>query len=703
MALSRSTKAGTPAHSHAILELPDGSAVTSENDGHAHKIVPREAPLPMPGAPPQAMGMGWTEGPGGHVHDILPETPESEKANEKPTEDETIVVGEVIRLFQTARSGEDECRKMANESEDFYAGKQWDEKVKKDLESADRAALTMNEIEPKIDLLSGYQRQNRSDIKYLPVEEGDQRVVDILNTVVTNILDQSNFEHEETNVFEDGMITGRGFFHAYVDYDKNPLGDIVVEQFPQSDVYLGPHKRVDCKDLEYLCKAQWFSEAKMKQMFPKKADSIARNMAEVMGLRTTPMETQEKPDAYDAGFNAGEGVPAPLSIAPDPLMVDIGRKEFLLVECWRKEYDTEQVAVLGDETRSLKDWEEGEIAGAKQLAKIVEKRIDRLRVTLVAGTVMLSDEYNDLYGESFPLTAFYAKRRNGKYWGKIESAKDPQREINKRHSQIVDILNKAAAYGWFYDASTFPDQQAEKKFKDNAGTPGFTLKVTDINRVPLQIEGIKFPNEISALEEISTTKLREIMNINPELLGIDSKSESGLAQIEKKRQGLIGNEFLFDNLNLCKKQLGRTIIRLMQKVYTPERIMRVLTGQASKNPQMMVGGQPMTQDRSQEIITLLSTTDLAKYDVAVSESAHSPTQRRANFAAWADLAGKGIQVPPSLLVQLSDLEDKDTVLAAMEAQAKAQMDLENRKIDAEIEKTKIATMNQPSPAKGFPQ
>lgn len=657
----------------------------------------------MPGASPQAMGMGWTEGPGGHVHDILPEVPETEKPKEKPPGDETAIVSEVIRLFQTARSGEDECRKMANESEDFYAGKQWDPKIKKELELADRAALTMNEIEPKIDLLSGYQRQNRSDIKYLPVEEGDQRVVDILNTVVTNILDQCNYEHEETNVFDDGMITGRGFFHAYVDYDKNPLGDIVVEQFPQSDCYLGPHKRVDCKDLEYLCKAQWFSEAKMKQMFPDKADSIARNMAEVMGLRTTPMETQEKPDAYDAGFNAQEGVPAPLAIAPDPLMVDVARKEFLLVECWRKEYDRENVAIIGNETKSLKDWDEAEVSGAKQLAKVTEKRIDRLRVTLVAGTVFLSDEYNDLYGDAFPLVAFYAKRRNGKYWGKIEAAKDPQREINKRHSQIVDILNKAAAYGWFYDASTFPDQPAEKKFKENAATPGFTLKVTDINRVPLQIEGIKFPNEISALEEISTTKLREIMNINPELLGIDSKSESGLAQIEKKRQGLIGNEFLFDNLNLCKKQLGRIIIRLMQKVYTPERTMRVLSGQASKNPQMMVGGQPMTGegvDRTQEITTLLTTTDLSKYDVAVSESAHSPTQRRANFAAWADLAGKGIQVPPSLLVQLSDLEDKDTVLQAMEAQAKAQMDLENRKIDAEITKSKIAATNQPPAPQG---
>lgn len=641
--------------------------------------------------------MGWTEGPDGHTHEILQDTPQEPKEPKKPKGDEPTIVREVIRLFQTARAGEEESRKMAKESEDFYAGNQWDPQDKKSLEAASRAALTLNEIEPKIDLLSGYQRQNRSDIKYLPVEDGDQRVSDILNVLSSNILDQSNYEYEETSVFEDGLIAGRGFFHVYVDYDKNPMGDIVVEQFPQSDVYMGPHKRVDCKDLEYVCKAQWFSEAKMKQMFPKKSDSLSRDMAEIMGLREIPFQTQDKPDAYDAAFNAGEGVPAPMAFSPDPEMIDIARKEFLLVECWRKEYDTEPVAIVDNETRSLKDWSADEVAGAKQLSKVTEKRIDRLRVTLVAGTVLLSDEYNELYGDTFPIIAFYAKRRNGKYWGKIEPAKDPQREINKRHSQLVDILNKAAAYGWFYDASTFPDQPAEKKFKDNAGTPGFTIKVNDVNRVPVQVEGIKFPNEIAALEEVSTTKLREIMNINPELLGIDSKSESGVAQIEKKRQGLIGNEYLFDNLSLSKKNLGRMLVRLIQKVYTPERVLRVLGGQASKNPNMQIGGQPMTPDRGPEIVALLSTTDLTAYDVAVSESAHSPTQRRANFAAWSDLARNGIQVPPSLLVQLSDLEDKDQVLAAMEAQAKAQMDLENRKIDAEIEKTKISAMSSQAP------
>lgn len=690
MALLRSTPGGSPEHSHAILTLPDGSAITSVDQNHSHKIVPRGSP--SPGVPEGSLGVGWTEGEDGHIHEVRQEA--ARKARDlRPDQDETLAVMEALRLFRTARDFETESRKKAVESERFYRGEQWEESTKRALEAEDRAALTMNEIEPKIDLLSGYQRQNRTDIKYLPVEEGDQRAVDILNLLARNICDQTNYEYEETCVFDDGLIAGRGFFHIYVNYDRNPFGEIMIEQFPWSDVYLGPHKRTDGKDLEYLIKARWFSEAKLKQMFPQKADELTRDMGTLMGIHPSQedMELQPKTDGYDYAFSTGAGRPAPLT--PDPEMVDIAKKEFLLLEIWRRDYLREPIAIMGDQWVSLAEWTDSEVNSAEQLVDVGSRNIDRFRVTIVASTVLLSDEYNDEYGESFSIVPYYAKKRDDLFWGKVEGAKDPQREINKRHSQIVDILNKHAAYGWFYDGNTFTDNNMEKKFKENSSRPGFTIKVSNINNVPVQVEGIKFPNEIAAMEEISTTKLREIMNINPEMLGINSKAESGLAQIEKKRQGLIGNEYLFDNMNLCKKQIGRILVRLIQRIYTPERILRIVESQGISQ-EAQIGNAAYTPDRRQEILTLLQTEDFSKYDVAISESAHSPTQRRANFVAWAELAGKGIPVPPMLLVQLSDLDEKDKVIQQMQAEAQAQREMEDKKINAEVEKAQIAAANR---------
>jgi len=648
----------------------------------------------------------WTVGDDGHTHRTvsqeLEEILRGHGKEKKPGKgkDDLEIAQEVIHLFRVARDYEDESRKMAVESEKFYRGEQWEKDDKKALEDSKRAALTLNEIEPKIDLLSGYQRQNRSDIKFLPVEEGDQRVVDVLNIITKSILDQNNFEYEETQVFDDTLITGRGMFHAYIDYDKNVSGDIVLEQFPQADVYLGPHKRPDARDCEYIVKAQWFSEAKLKQMYPDKADEIQRNL-EAMLMPVGDSVLQAKPDAYDRAFAEGETKPAPL-YPSTPDLIDIAKKEFLLLECWRKQYDKVPVAVVDGEPVSLEDWGPDEVKGAKQLVKVVDRKIDRLRVTVGAGSVLLTDDYNEDYGDTFPIIPVYAKKRADLYWGKVEGGKDAQREINKRHSQLVDILNKAASYGWFYDAGTFPDRISEQQFTKNAGTPGFRLKVSDVTRPPHQVEGIRFPHEIASLEEISTQKLREIMNINPELLGINSKAESGIAQMEKKRQGLIGNEFLFDNMNLAKKQIGRLLVRLIQAVYSPERILRVISGANSRAP-VSIGQQPYDDNRQAEIVTLLTTSDLTKYDVAVSEAAHSPTQRRANFAAWAELARGGIAVPPELLVQLSDLDEKDKVIAQMQAMAQAQQQLEERKLQVELQKTIIAKDPAPqAPSRGMP-
>ena len=69
---------------------------------------------------------------------------------------------------------------------------------------------------------------------------------------------------------------------------------------------------------------------------------------------------------------------------------------------------------------------------------------------------------------------------------------------------------------------------------------------------------------------------------------------------------------------------------------------------------------------------LLTEADLTKYDVVVAESAYSPTNRQANFIIWLEAAKSGIPVPPTLLVDLSDLPEKDKVKQAMAQMIAAQ-------------------------------
>jgi len=698
---------------------------------HTHQL---EWPVETGAADPAAAGPGLMQGspgipgqqqmplqpalgqaPDGHTHNIGPEI----DAIPKIDEDDADVVADVRSLFDEALENESDYRKRGEESEDFYSGfGQWDKAIKDKLKTEDRAALTINEIEPKLDILSGHQRQNRLDIKFYPVEEGDATTADILNVLVKNILEQSNYEHEETESFEDSMVTGRGNIEVRVDYQSNVEGDIKVEWYPWKQVTYGPHQRKDLQDLDYLVKHQWHNRGFIKNMWPEKAAQIEAEYDMVFNDKDT--HERVRPDQFESP-NAASWQVSGKGDTKNANYVDIAKKRFRVVECWRRVPRTVKILVnAGDGVyKSTEFWAENDIRSASTISSfnVVPVKKHRMRVTTIINHILLEDDYPDLAKQDFHIIPIYAKKRGIKVWGKVDSAKDPQREINKRHSQAVDILNRMAAYGWFYDDQTFLNLKEQKNFETNSARAGFLQKIRDIKNVPLKVEGTKFPNELANYEALASAKIKEIMNVNTELLGQQQGESSGIAIVRRQRQGLIGNEFLFDNLSLAKRKLGRMIAAYIQKVYDVDRMIRILENQASRGsvlepPQVPPGSQMekllkenptmgSPQYDPAVLKELLANVDLTKYDVACSESAYSPTNRQGNFIVWLEAAKVGVQVPPEVLVDLSDLPDKEKVKASMIAMQRAKAEEAEKTRQVELIKSGVNPQSlQPLPGQG---
>lgn len=695
------TGRGRASHYHVVYASEaSGNIEMSVDNDHTHLVELVGGSLDV-----QAGGKD------GHTHDeLFPVEP----TKFVPTETDSELVHQVTTLYKEGLANESESRDKGIESEKFYSNKQWEERDILELDANDRAALTINEIEGKIDVLSGHQRQNRTDIRFLPVEGADQRVADILTILTKNILEQNNFEYQETEVFDDGMIAGRGLFNVFIDYDKNIDGDIIVEWFPWKNAVFGPHNKKDNSDGEWLVKHDWFSKARLRSLFPDKAEKLQRQMDFFMRDGDNSVILDNPPDQYDPAVADGFAHPPTI----DPNMIDIARKEFKVLEMWRKVYKKAPVVVQEDDEFKF-DGEDVSVTDINKMKtipslRVVDRRVARMRVSTVASNTLLADEFPDLAIDEFHLLPFYAKKKGKLWWGKVESVKDMQMEINKRHSQAIDIMNKVAAYGWFFDSATFKSQYDKEIFKNSAAAPGFIAEVVDTLRPPVQAEGVNFPAEIANMMAIDSQKVKEIMNVNLEVPA--QRAESGIAIVEKRRSQLIGNEFLFDNLSLTKRTLGRMIVAMIKKVYTPERIMRVLESKALREA-VKIGGQAlipmlpqeaqqlpqeeqvkmaeqMIQQKRQELLDMLDEDDLTKYDVVVAESAWSPTTRQANFVIWAELAGRGVPVPPDLLVDLSDLPEKEKVKQAMQAQQQAEAQLEQQKMQTEIVKTQIAKSDE---------
>lgn len=693
---------GRGAHHHIIYlndetPSPTGSASPGRINGHNHPVV-------------QDPNTGeWYLGPSeddGHTHEIEDYTFKESKKKEEDNE----IVREIIRLYRAAKEHESDSLEMAKESEEFYTGKgQWTPEQKRVLESQNRAALTINKIQKNIDELSGYQRQQRTDIRYLPVEDGDQRAADLYTLAAKYVLSRCNFAREEAKVFLDQAITGRGNFHIRVDHVSNPSGNIIVERFPCNEVYYGPHEKEDLEDCEVVVKTKWYNESKLAALYPDKKNELQKSYKDI--------EDYSKVISGGAGDDYRAAMEERGVYASGPDFIDIIKKEFRVIEAQQRTYD-KTVRFVNPITEDFHDtdgWESKDIEDAKKIPGIFGIPVykPRMRITRVAGNVLLDDENPaDNAFDDFDLIPVYAHKRGDCFWGKIEAAKDPQKEVNKRHSQAVDIANKMAAYGWFYDNETFPNDTEKEKFKNTSAAPGFMVEVTSSNRLPAKIEGVKFPTELVQLLSLGDQELAEIMNISLDSIGAN---DSGVAILQKTKLKLTGNEFLFENLSFAKQKLGRMLLKGIQRHYSPERIYRIVSNWRMDQDALIAGRDPnsppipVSDYSREEIIDILANNEAAEYDVIVDETTYSPTSRLGIFMILSDLAQAGQPIPFEALLEFMDAvpkAQKDKILSYVQAQQEAQAQEQQQKAQMELGKTLIAKGIDPSALNGqgqFPQ
>lgn len=682
---------GKKKHFHMIYVDAARSArneppIVAPHEDHVHELVALEDGTYMLSASPVD----------GHIHQVDFTKPYIPSLSRKKGEVEDDIVAEVLHLFQTALSLESDSRKKGLESEKFYSGEQWDKGVKQSLEDSGRSALVINFTGKYSDELCGHQRQNRTDIRYLPIEGGDQKVADILNIWSKHILEQCFFEREEAKVFFNQCVAGRGAFNIYMDFSKSLQGDAIVESYQWDRVAFGPHEKEDLSDCDYIIKDKMYTMAKVKQLWPKKAKELVDfyDSGQLRGSQPEQVEfaehEQHTTDQYLKSDNK-----LPLLLDGSLPLVDTAKKEIRVIECYRKTYEPGVVIAndMYDFYLNAVAWGSRELKQVEAMRDlgfyVVKKDQCKIRVTRICGHTLLSDENPaDLPEDDFYVIPVYAKRIRDQFYGPVESAKDPQREFNKRISQSIDVVNRMAAYGYFYDNSTFLSPEDEEKWRNVSSTPGFNVKVRDASSPPTAAQGVKFPTEIVSMAEAAAANIRAMISIaDMEKAGANTSAQA-LMQYEKNK--LIGTEYLFDNLSFAKKKLGRLLIGILQKYYDAERVARIVISQNMKSPQQ-IGGEPAQNYDMEAIIQMLETADLSRVDVVVGESTWSPTQRVANLMILTDLMNKGAPIPFEMIAEFMDLPEdvKAKAIQAVQAQQQQQALSAQETSQAEIQKSLI--------------
>jgi len=238
-----------------------------------------------------------------------------------------------------------------------------------------------------------------------------------------------------------------------------------------------------------------------------------------------------------------------------------------------------------------------------------------------------------------------------------------QRQFNKRHMKIIDMMDSDISTGFKYLIGSVPDPQDLQQSGQNK------IIGVDPENAPQGLDSVQQLSGGGAnpaliqyqqvLDQLTLT----LSNVTESALGIDEKGNtqiSGrLAQV-RIAQGLRGNRKIFDNVETSQELLGGLVLATIQNHYPPGKVQRI------------INEDPTDQFYEQEF---------EQYDAVIKEGVRSKSQKDAYYYELVNLKKDGIvDVPQAEIVKalsmsgLSDLEEamqnQDKMLAERAAQQK---------------------------------
>lgn len=584
----------------------------------------------------------------------------------------------------------------SDEDMDFYIGgkRQW--QVKGSYADYDklvgdkRSAVSINHIMSIVDILSGYERGNRLDIKAMPQGDGDNEPAQLMSHFLKYAEEQTNATDILSEMFEDGNIRGMDVAKIGVDYtgEKPVNGEIFITRLqpgPNKEVIWDPYwTKYDLSDARYIIESKWAFLLDLEAEYPEYKAQLREavgQLRQVMGDNKSSARTGK--DNY--GFVRGHPVE---SLEHERMFYDERDNRLLVCEVYYHVYET-KFSVFDRKSGKIEKCDTyGEAATLvasdpdnMKLHRSESKRV-RMGSVIPATYTTLEEDKNPHPNDdtNYPYVPYIAKRKSDVIFGIVRNLKDPQRIENKRWSQAIDTLRKWAYIrplvpkGSLTHPDTINDASADSPLiydKEKGEPTWYVAPVSQINGV------------MTTLAEQMKLSIREISGVNADLLGQKQDTSSGIAIARRQQQGQVVSTVYFDNLRKTRKLMGQRLARRIQQVYTVEDTIRLTNEHGGDvvvriNP-MNAKGERMTDDEFKQFAqaqeaagkpkVLRDVTSL-KYDIIVSEAPATPTARAAALMALLEIAEKVPQLVPVMLdyiVELADVPNREELLQRVKA------------------------------------
>lgn len=539
---------------------------------------------------------------------------------------------------------------LANRDLRFYLGDQWDPNEKKQLYQEGRNAFVFNRARRNINLIEGYQRKNRLSSVVSPVENSDQKTADQLSQLLLYTLTENDGYYYISDAFSGALKTGWNLLSIYVDYRDDPVdGDIKIDRLPYNSFITDPYfSKSDFSDCQYILFRKYMNLTDAKSLLP--------------GFESELESLYRLGWSRDDKFNW-----LPYQVQPN------GEDLLAYNEFWEQKYRNVPVLVDMETGQQIEfDKKDGRIRELMRMfpqLKMISRPKRYVEKHIIVNETYLKTEENPYGLNEYPFVPFFAIfEPESDDWGlKVQSLMrcmiDPQREANRRRSQMIDILDSQINSGWIADEhsvinphSLFQSSQGKVIWRSADAKPGSLEKIP-----PAHIDGSMFQ-----LQQLFDNDMMEIVGVNDAGFGMtENPQESGVAMLLRQGASVINLQNVFDYLRRSQKSLSHKIVKLIQD-WSPAKVKRILNE------------EPTAQFYSKEF---------TKYDVTIKEGVLTDTQQQMYYRQLLELKREGGLVTSEMLSEAAPIQGKSKYveqIKQMEQQqnaiAERQMQLQNEEI-----------------------
>lgn len=524
----------------------------------------------------------------------------------------------------------------------YYLGNQWSLEELSYLNNQRRSSFTYNKIRRLINLVYGYQCKNRLATVVTPVTKASELTASLMTDGVRHIMEYGQGYESISTAFKGALTTGISFLTPWLDYRNDPVnGDIKFHHDAWNAVAFDPFlTKRDLSDCTFVARRKYLGRSDVVSLLPDKQDVI----------ESLPWGSRDDKFTY-------------MSYARQWGM----QKLMNYNEYWRTKWVTKDVLV-DMETGECKEWT-GDRKRLRMLREIfpsldvIRKPVRTVSLGIIVEGELLYYGKDPLGINDYPMVPFFSifEPSYDLYTWKIQSlvriVRDPQTELNKRRSKMVDMIDNQLATG--YKAKNNSVTNPDSLYKTGQGQVIWIkpeAQMTDVEKiVPPDI-----PASLFQLESEFEKDIMEIAGVNSELFGMsenDKVETAGILAKMRQASGLVNLQDIFDGLRESQKLLGQKTVKIMQANYGPEK-MKLIT--------------------KRELTPEFYSGQFEEYNVVVAEGIMTDSQKEMQFMQLMALRMAGVQVPDHIIVANSNLHDKkelEDVFKAQMEQAQQQQQL----------------------------